>query len=74
MYNIYRQFSELKYLKRNLKSDEIILSVDFLAVMRINSCMRYSLLTLVLKHLLFLPASLTITLLTLKLSMMNKVV
>ena len=29
MYNIYRQFSELKYLKRNLKSDEIILSVDF---------------------------------------------
>ena len=29
MYSIYRQFSELKYLKRNLKSDEIILSVDF---------------------------------------------
>ena len=29
MYNIYIQFSELKYLKRNLKSDEIILSVDF---------------------------------------------
>ena len=29
MYKIYRQFSELKYLKRNLKSDEIILSVDF---------------------------------------------
>ena len=29
MYNIYRQFSELKDLKRNLKSDEIILSVDF---------------------------------------------
>ena len=29
MYNIYRQFSELKYPKRNLKSDEIILSVDF---------------------------------------------
>ena len=29
MYNIYRQFSEFKYLKRNLKSNEIILSVDF---------------------------------------------
>ena len=29
MYNIYRRFSELKYLKRNLKSDEIIWSVDF---------------------------------------------
>ena len=29
VYNIYRQFKELKYLKRNLKSDEIILSVDF---------------------------------------------
>ena len=29
MFNIYRQFSELKYLKRNLKSDENILSVDF---------------------------------------------
>ena len=29
MYNIYKQFSELKYLKKNLKSDEIILSVDF---------------------------------------------
>ena len=29
MYNIYRQFSELKYQKRNLKSDKIILRVDF---------------------------------------------
>ena len=29
MYNIYRQFNEFKYLKRNLKSNEIILSVDF---------------------------------------------
>ena len=29
MYNIYRQFCELKYLKRNLKGDESILSADF---------------------------------------------
>ena len=29
MYNIYRQFSKLKDLKRNLKSDEIILTADF---------------------------------------------
>ena len=28
-YNIYRQFSELKWLKKNLKEDEVILSVDF---------------------------------------------
>ena len=28
-YNIYHQFSELKYLKKNLKQDEVILSVDF---------------------------------------------
>lgn len=28
-YNIYRQFSELKFLKRNLKKEEVILSVDF---------------------------------------------
>ena len=28
-YNIYRQFSELKWLKANLKEDEVILSVDF---------------------------------------------
>ena len=70
MYNIYRQFSELKYLKRNLKSDEIWISV---AIMRIKSCMRFSLLTLVMKHLLFSPMSVTIALLTLKLWMMKKV-
>ena len=29
MYNTYRQFSELKDLKRNQKSDETIFSVDF---------------------------------------------
>ena len=29
VYNISRQYSELKYLKVNLKEDEIILSVDF---------------------------------------------
>ena len=27
--NIYRQFSEFKWLKANLKEDEVILSVDF---------------------------------------------
>ena len=27
--NIFRQYSELKYLKQNLKSNEVILSVDF---------------------------------------------
>ena len=30
VYNISRQYSELKHLKANLKEDEIILSVDFL--------------------------------------------
>ena len=29
MYNIYSQFRELNYLKRDLKKDEIILRVDF---------------------------------------------
>ena len=29
MYNIYRQYSELKYLKENLGENEAILSVDF---------------------------------------------
>ena len=29
MYNICRQFSELKFLKNNLKPNEVILSVDF---------------------------------------------
>ena len=28
-YNIYRQFSELKWLKANPKEDEVILNVDF---------------------------------------------
>ena len=28
-YNIFRQYSELKYLKQNLKSNGVILSVDF---------------------------------------------
>jgi len=28
-YNAYRQYSELKYLKKNLKLEEVILSVDF---------------------------------------------
>ena len=28
-YNIYRQFSELKFMKKNLKENEVILSVDF---------------------------------------------
>ena len=30
VYNISRQYSELKHLKADLKEDEIILSVDFL--------------------------------------------
>ena len=29
VYNIKRQYSELKYLKANLEEDEITLSVDF---------------------------------------------
>ena len=29
IYNIFRQYSELKYLKQNVKSNEVILSVDF---------------------------------------------
>ena len=29
IYNIYRQYSELKYLKSNLEENEVILSVDF---------------------------------------------
>ena len=28
-YNIYRQFVEIKWLKANLKEEEVILSVDF---------------------------------------------
>ena len=28
-YNMYRQYSELKFLKKNLKKEEVILSVDF---------------------------------------------
>ena len=28
-YNIYSQFSELKWVKANLKEDEVILSVNF---------------------------------------------
>ena len=28
-YNIYRQFSELKFMKKNLEENEVILSVDF---------------------------------------------
>lgn len=28
-YNIFRQFSELKYLKKSLKNDEVMLFVDF---------------------------------------------
>ena len=28
-YNIYRQYSELKFMKKNLKENEVILSVDF---------------------------------------------
>ena len=29
IYNIFRQYSQIKYLKQNLKSNEVILSVDF---------------------------------------------
>ena len=29
IYNIFRQYSELKYLKQNLESNEVILSIDF---------------------------------------------
>ena len=29
MYNMYRQFSELKFLKTNLKENEVILRADF---------------------------------------------
>ena len=29
MYNIYRQFSQLKFLKTNLKENEVILRADF---------------------------------------------
>ena len=29
VYNIFQQFSELKYLKKSLKNNEVILSVDF---------------------------------------------
>ena len=29
IYNIFRQYSELKYLKQNLESNQVILSIDF---------------------------------------------
>ena len=38
--NIYRQYAELKWLKSNLKMDEMMLSVDFPKTMAINRDMR----------------------------------
>ena len=50
VYNIKRQYSELKYLKANLKEDEIKLSVDFSKNYNQQHIMKYKVHNLVMKH------------------------
>ena len=50
--NIFWQYSELKYLKRNIGTDEAILSDDFFAIMKTNNDMKCKLPILAMKHLL----------------------